>query len=86
MAQILKEHGHKDRKNKKAQCGKKFLDYPEGGTTTCCCCQMIFNEPDFANSESILEIEARNQGFETIFLLKFHCELNFIEQCWGHAK
>jgi hypothetical protein len=20
------------------------------------------------------------------FLLKFHCELNFIEQCWGWAK
>ncbi|KAF9218211.1 hypothetical protein BS17DRAFT_674456, partial [Gyrodon lividus] len=20
------------------------------------------------------------------FLLKFHCELNFIEQCWGYAK
>ncbi|KIK75828.1 hypothetical protein PAXRUDRAFT_171561, partial [Paxillus rubicundulus Ve08.2h10] len=21
-----------------------------------------------------------------IFLLKFHCELNFIEQCWGCEK
>jgi hypothetical protein len=36
--------------------------------------------------ESSLEITAKAQGFEVVFLPKFHCELNFIEQCWGHAK
>ncbi|KAF8236176.1 hypothetical protein L208DRAFT_1253078, partial [Tricholoma matsutake] len=25
-------------------------------------------------------------GFQILFLPKFHCELNIIKQCWGHAK
>ncbi|THU99848.1 hypothetical protein K435DRAFT_818474 [Dendrothele bispora CBS 962.96] len=28
--------------------------------------------------------EAR--GYQVIFFPKYHCELNFIEQCWGYAK
>jgi hypothetical protein len=28
----------------------------------------------------------RSRGVEVVFLPKFHCELNFIEQCWGRAK
>ena len=34
----------------------------------------------------MLETIAQAQGFQILFLPKFHCELNFIEQCWGYAK
>jgi hypothetical protein len=51
------------------------------GATACCQHQVLYNQPDFAEQESALEILCRVQGFEVIFLPKFHCELNFIEQC-----
>ena len=47
---------------------------------------MLYNEPDFKNVDSILETDAKARGFQILFLPKFYCELNFIEQCWGHAK
>ncbi|KAI6022540.1 hypothetical protein BKA83DRAFT_4054572 [Pisolithus microcarpus] len=34
----------------------------------------------------ILESTCSARGFQVIYLPKFHCELNFIEQCWGYAK
>ena len=48
--------------------------------------QHLYNQPDFANVPSLLEITCRSKGFSVLFLPKFHCELNFIEQCWGYAK
>ncbi|KAF9506866.1 hypothetical protein BS47DRAFT_1374022 [Hydnum rufescens UP504] len=74
MVVILEEH---------AQCP----DFKcEKGATNCCCCQLLFNEPDFININSILEAHCQEHGFTVIFLPKFHCELNFIEMCWGFAK
>ena len=35
---------------------------------------------------TVLETHCKARGFSVIFLLKFHCELNFIKQCWGYAK
>ncbi|EGO02459.1 hypothetical protein SERLA73DRAFT_47125, partial [Serpula lacrymans var. lacrymans S7.3] len=52
----------------------------------CCLRHMLYNEPDFAEVESLLEVTCRAQGFQVVFLPKFHCELNFTEQCWGHIK
>jgi hypothetical protein len=40
---------------------------------------MFYNEPDFVNVKSLLEIACEARGFRAVFFLKFHCELNFIE-------
>ncbi|KAH8823279.1 hypothetical protein DL96DRAFT_1743818 [Flagelloscypha sp. PMI_526] len=73
-------------KFKKAQCGSSFhRDCPEGATD-CCCRRILFNQPDFALVPSRLETICQAKGFPVLFLPKFHCELNFIEQCWGWAK
>jgi hypothetical protein len=47
---------------------------------------VLCNQPDFARVESLLKAYCKSQGVEVIFLPKFHCKLNFIEQCWGYAK
>jgi hypothetical protein len=43
-------------------------------------------DDDIADAELLLETNCRSHGIHVIFLPKFHCELNFIEQCWGQAK
>jgi len=36
--------------------------------------------------ESVLQMTCHTMGVQVLFLPKFHCELNFIKQVWGHAK
>ena len=83
MQVILQERGHHEIANKNAQC-KDFKCPP--GVRDCCCRRFLYTEPDFAQGESNLEILAKELGVEVMFLPKFHCELNPIEQCWGYAK
>jgi hypothetical protein len=52
----------------------------------CCTRRLLWNQPDFVNVKSLLETECEKRGFTVLFLPKFHCELNFIERCWGNAK
>ena len=52
----------------------------------CCYRQILFNQPNFASVKSNLETLSRSLGILVFFLPKYHCELNFIEQCWGYAK
>jgi len=37
-------------------------------------------------NSSAFEKTCNTHGFHVIYLPNFHCELNFIEQCWGYAK
>jgi hypothetical protein len=77
MAIILEERGF-DASKKLAECkGFKCQD----SNANCCCRHILYNQPDFVNVEPLLEQTCKSRGFRVIFLPKFHCELNFIEQC-----
>ncbi|KDQ28737.1 hypothetical protein PLEOSDRAFT_1075675 [Pleurotus ostreatus PC15] len=83
MAVILQERGYGDMSKVRAKCAKFKCAV---NATNCCCRRMLYNEADFKNVRSLLEMQCEKRGFDVHFLLKFHCELNPIEQCWGHAK
>ena len=83
MAEILKERGFDGTDKLRASCpGFKCNPYVEG----CCCRRLLYNQPDFVDIKSNLELACGMRGYKVLFLPKFHCELNFIEQCWGYAK
>jgi hypothetical protein len=90
MAVILEERGYTNARELKAQCGKDFASgcpkTPEPSGQRCCCRRILYNEPDFVSVVSLVEQLCREAGIQVIFLPKFHCELNCIEQCWGNAK
>jgi hypothetical protein len=82
MAQILQERGV-DTAGLNRECpGFKCKDT----SSNCCIRRTLWNQPDFINVKSILEEHCEKRGIKVLFLPKFHCELNFIEQCWGTAK
>ena len=83
MVQILQERGFEVTSKLRAEC-EGFRCLP--GETRCCCRRLLYTEPDFMQVESLLETTCRARGVQVLFLPKFHCELNFIKQVWGHAK
>ena len=83
MSVILQERGLLKEANLKAQC-KDFKC--QTGKMDCCCCRVLYSQPDFIDVKSKLETMCKKRGFKPLFLPKFHCELNFIKQCWGYAK
>jgi len=83
MAQILRDQGFEAESKLQAEC-KGFCCPP--GEIGCCCHRFLYNQPNFKQVESVLEMTCCAKGVQVLFLPKFHCELNFIEQVWGHAK
>jgi len=83
MAQIIQEQGFEAKSMLQAEC-KGFHCPP--GETRCCCCRFLYNQPNFKQVESVLQMTCHTMGVKVLFLPKFHCELNFIEQVWGHPK
>ncbi|KAF8596516.1 hypothetical protein BDV93DRAFT_454728 [Ceratobasidium sp. AG-I] len=82
MAAILVESNLGHIARKRAECPKKCST----GVTNCCCHRPLSYQPDVEARDSIIEELAEELGSKVIFLPKFHCELNPIEQCWGMAK
>ena len=86
MVIILEEHGYAYAQHLHAQCKDfKCLKIFEP-QQPCCCQRLLYNELDFRSVVSLVKQECSQCNFEVLFLPKFHCELNFIEQCWGYAK
>jgi len=56
------------------------------GRTDCCLRRILYNQPDFITQKSALEELCTARGYSVIFLPKFHCELNSLEQSWGFSK
>jgi hypothetical protein len=86
MAVILQERRLIEESKLRAQCSMKWDTCPDRSQSNCCCRRTLYNQPDFVNIESLLETYGKSHSVQIIFLPKFHCELNFIEQCWGFAK
>jgi DNA-directed RNA polymerase subunit N (RpoN/RPB10) len=83
MAVLLAERGLVEESKLRYEC-PGFKCKP--GATSCCCRRTLYSQPDFVAVESLLEAHCRSRNFGVLFLPKFHCELNFIEQCWGYSK
>ena len=83
MEQIICEHGLWPEAGLPAQC-HKFKCPPDH--TNCCCWHILYLQPDFIAQKSQLAELVESHGHICDFYLKYHCELNFIEQYWGAAK
>lgn len=90
VERVLRERGlwPKNRKRLDGQnlvlkCGKKCESEMEGG---CCAKVLLSHQLDFMEQKGFVQEEVEMRDHEVLFYPKFHCELNFIEMVWGHAK
>jgi hypothetical protein len=85
MRAILEERGFNGLERLKASCEGTKFKCPKGAER-CCVRRILYDQPDFRSVKSLLEGHCEARQYRIVFLPKFHCELNFIEQCWGYAK
>ncbi|KEP45155.1 DDE family endonuclease [Rhizoctonia solani 123E] len=88
LALILKERGVSNAQKLKLVCPSPDSNRPGclPGSTDCCARRTMMNQPDILAQKSIIQALAESQGCSVLYLPKYHCELNPIEQCWGAAK
>ncbi|QRV83688.1 DDE superfamily endonuclease [Ceratobasidium sp. AG-Ba] len=88
MATILEERNVPNAQKLKLICTATD-DNKQGclpGSTNCCARHTMMNQPDMLAQKLIIQTLAEAEGFLVLYLPKYHCELNPIEQCWGAAK
>lgn len=85
MVTILEERGFQGISKLRAEC-TSFKCPPWSPGSPCCCRCLLYNQPDFRDIEPKVVGHYQEHGMEVIFLPKFHCELNCVEQCWRYAK
>jgi len=83
MAVILWERGLTEESKLHAEC-PKYKCKP--GETKCCCRRVLYSQPDFVAVELSLQTLCHLHGVQVMFLLRLHCELNPIKQCWRICK
>src|SRR6266516_7294827 len=87
MKQILKERGLWPAEGLRLDCrpsdGQSTSCRPEGG---CCARKVLAAQRDFREQKGQLREELEARGQVVLFLPKFHCELNPIEDNWYQAK
>ena len=78
---ILQERGLHEEAKLKHECSKfQCPPAPPDYAVNCCQRRVLFNQKDFVEVKSVLETTAKSHGVQLLFVPKFHCEVNFLEQ------
>jgi hypothetical protein len=80
MTVLLQERGLCKEAKLNPQC-KKFKC--PTGNKNCCQWWVLYHQPDFVQVKSLLEELCKARSYSVLFLPKFHCKLNFMNNAGG---
>lgn len=83
MAVILEERGYKNPRSLRAQC-PKFKCLSDASECRCRC--ILFNEADFANVKSLLEIHCEKRGYQVVSSPNFTAGSTFLRWFGGKPR